>query len=204
MERRAFLLGMGGLIAGQFLLSGAGGAYAQGGNNNQQSPDHPFSGLVDMKTGQPYCPSSDKFSLALFMTQQQSYPSCGGAFIGVYQGITLLNAGNQIEPVIIMPRATEQSDPDDRRNLSRAEQMGFKILTGDLEEIQRAAKQLGTAFETNDKGQVSGHSLDAFFLTPSGQKLFQHYAEDQFGMMSRIESFLERCVAERKQLKQCL
>lgn len=201
MKRRSFLIGVGGLVAGQFLLSGSSRHNVSG---DFEQSDHPFSVLQDMQTGQPYRPSPDRFSLVLFMTAQQSYPSCGGAFIGVSQGIKQLDADHQIQPVIVMPRLVDQANYDDQRNLYSAQQMGFTILTGNLEDIQNAAMAMDTAFEVNNHGKANGHSLDAFFLAPNGQKLFNHYAEDRYGMMARIETLFERCAAQRRELTYCL
>lgn len=142
---------------------------------------HPFAGLMNVNTVSRFQPDPHKFSMVLFMTAQQSYPSCGDTFLGVVQLISALNAYHDIEPIIVMPRAKDQKNPNDQRNASRATHtydgnLRFTILTADLDRVQQAARSVGTSFSTDRHGKVDGHSLDAFFLSPEGECLYSSRA----------------------------
>src|SRR5690606_9947772 len=101
---------------------------------------HPFAKLVDIDTGRTFQPVPNAFNLTLFMTAQQSYPSCGAAFLSVqYVRDTLPDAGS-MRPILVMPKISDQMNPEDLRNLSTARSYGsYQILTGALEDVCRAA-----------------------------------------------------------------
>lgn len=183
MNRRQFLSTLG---AG--FLAAVTPAYAK------DSP-HPLARLTDINTGTNFRPSPDKFSLVIFMTAQQNYPSCGGAFIGLSQVIDMSEQGERIQPILVMPRISDQSIPSDHRNLARATSydVGFTILTGELNDVIASARDVGAYFELDAQGKVNGHTLDAYFLTPSGKKLFRHLAEDNFTMTPLTNRLLSRC-----------
>lgn len=142
---------------------------------------HPFTGLMNVNTASRYIPNPHKFSMVLFMTAAQNYPSCGDTFLGVTSLISTLNARNDIEPIIVMPHTSVQNNPNDKRNAARAtntypDNIRFTILTADLATLQQAAHAVGTSFSTNRGGKVDGHSLDAFFLSPNGDLLYSSRA----------------------------
>ncbi len=192
MKRRDFLS----LLAAQCFLSGS--VFAQ-------TNRHPFESLIDIETGQYFKPNSEKFSLVIFMTAQQSYPSCGGAFLGVRQVIMDMGVNNNIEPILIMPRIGDQQDPHDHRNLAQAKSydVNFRILTGSLLDIKNASAGVGAFFKINAADKVYGHTLDAYFLTPSGKKLFQHPAEDYFTFSPLVEKIIGKCHTPEN-IKLCL
>ncbi|MFP4314507.1 MAG: hypothetical protein ACLFR0_09325 [Alphaproteobacteria bacterium] len=157
---------------------------------------HPFSGLIDINTGQNFRAQNGVFNLTLFMTAQQYYDSCGGSFIGVRQVVFETNAHDRIQPLLIMPRVTDQIDPSDLRNLARAQDSdaGFKILTGDLESVMSATNAVdGAFFNLNGQGKVSDHTLNAFLMTPSGNMLINHLADDYFTYINLVERVMQQC-----------
>lgn len=156
---------------------------------------HPFASLINPDTGRGYEPQSGKFALALFMSAQESYPSCGGAFIGIYQTLAYSQWSNYIEPVLVMPKISDQSNKDDIRNLRRAKSFdtAYTILTGDLPDVLRASESVGAFFELNSQGKVNGHTLDAFLLTPSGNMIFHHRADDHFTMVEMVDKAIGKC-----------
>ena len=183
MNRRSFLSG---IAASSFLPSLV----------LAQSSAHPFARLINPDTGHLYEPQAGKFTLAMFMSAQESYPSCGGAFIGVHQALAYMRRPDKVQPVIVMPKISDQSNTNDYRNLQRAKssEVDFTILTGDLGDVLAAADMVdGAFFERDNNGKVSGHTLDAFFLTPSGRMIFHHRAEDNFTLTPLVDRAIQVC-----------
>ncbi|MAE50490.1 MAG: hypothetical protein CMH27_01630 [Micavibrio sp.] len=156
---------------------------------------HPFAALINPDTGRRFEPQGGKFVLALFMSAQESYPNCGASFIGMYQTLSDSEWADHIEPVLIMPKISDQSNPKDIRNLQRAKSFPtpYTILTGDLADIVRASRDVGAFFEFDENGKVSGHTLDAFLLTPAGKMVFHHRADDNFKMVELVDKAVGHC-----------
>lgn len=187
MNRRVFLSG----ISATALLPQFTAAQEVQGNS------HPFEFLRDISTGENFRFDEERYNLVIVMTAQESYSDCGGAFIGVHQIMTELNARDTIHPIMIMPRVADQSyGQSDLRNIARAQRSEYPItiLSGDLTDIQAAIATLNGAFlEIDPQGKVSGHTQDAYFLTPSGNQLLSHRADDYFTFVPLIDRIIGRC-----------
>lgn len=184
MNRRSFLTA---LAASAFMRPSLGTA---------QEAGHPFAALVNPDTGRNYEPQEGKFALALFMSAQESYPDCGGAFIGVHQTLAFSRWSSYIEPVLVMPKISDQSNPSDINNLRRAKSAAtpYTILTGPLPDVLLASEKVqGAYFKLNAAGRISGHTLDAFLLTPRGNMIFHHRADDHFTMVDLVDRAIGHC-----------
>ena len=164
-----------------------------------QSRAHPFEKLIDVKAERRFSPEPDTYTLALFMTAEQLYPSCGEAFLCVHYVKQQLPNPDKIQPVVVMPKTTDQTNPQDRRNFNRAwnSDLGFKVLTGELHDVQNAAQQYGAFFKTR-QGKVIEHSLDIVFMTPSGEKLFQADTGNFYLVEKTINELLNACNSPAK------
>jgi len=157
---------------------------------------HPFAGLINPDTGRVYAPQAGKFTLAMFMTAQESYPGCGGAFLGIQQTLAVSPWRDQIAPVLVMPKISDQTNGSDIRNLRRAKSYDppYTILTGALPDVVRASEAVeGAFFELNAQGKVNGHTLDAFLLTPAGNMIFHHRADDYFTLVDLLDRAMRGC-----------
>lgn len=172
VTRRAFL--QTGAVAGVFAAAGQQ-ASAQTPCENL----HPLSPLLDIDTGKHFSPRENVFNVALFMTAQKSYASCGEAFLGMDHIVGRASKNTlQIKPILVIPKISDQTDPDNRDNLSRAQKAGnFTILTGSLRDVRAAAAHYNAIYEL-ENGKVSGHTLDGFMLSPNGAQMFRHDARD--------------------------
>lgn len=184
MERREFL----------FMMA------AQGwGLFSPTKPAHLLDGLTDISTGRDYVRDPKKFSLILFITAQRSYLSCDSALLSVRQVMRTMTAEKVIDPVVVMPKISDQASSSDRRNLNLALQMAlpFTILSGDLAKMQSAAQKVGAYFETNSEGKVTGHSQKMFFIAPNGKKLAEHDAEEVFNFIPLAQRLIMGCASKR-------
>ncbi len=179
MNRRQFITG----LPAAFLIAGQEAVAAP--------PAHPFAALKDLATGDNFVPDPQKFTLALFMTAQKFYPSCGSAFMTAQ---IVVESHSRVQPVLVMPKVSDQPDRNDLTNLTAAmnSPAGFKILTGELSQVQAAARALGAEF-TFSGTKVDGHPQQAFFLTPSGQKLFHSSYDDHITIGFTIQDLLSAC-----------
>ncbi len=178
-----------GAMAGVFAAAGQG-ASAQTACENP----HPLSPLLDIETGQHFTPRENVFNVALFMTAQKSYASCGEAFLGMdfIVGRASKNA-LEIKPVLVIPKISDQTDPDNRENLSWAQNAeNFTILTGSLRDVRVAAAHYDAIYEF-ENGKVSGHTLDGFMLSPSGEQLFRHDARDHLTFADLSARIIDAC-----------
>lgn len=162
---------------------------------NAQTATASITSLTDVETGRNFEPEEGKFNFVLFMTAAQHYPSCGGAFLTAMALVQELDAADEIQPILVMPNVRYQQNPSDTRNLSRATNspVDFKILTGEINDIVRVARGMGAFYEFDANGRIAEHSQDAFFTTPSGNKLIQHRADDHISLMPLVGRILENC-----------
>lgn len=144
-------------------------------NAGAEPAAHPFAGLTEIvkregqiTLGQPYAPSG-KHSLVLFMTAQETEPSCGAGFIAL--DVVQSGLSQRVEPIMIMPRPVDQLYVDDLRNLNRALSGAYtvQVYSGDFATIQNAALASNAGFETNAAGKITGHGEEAILLDPAGQ-----------------------------------
>ena len=159
------------------------------------APRHPFAKLIDLDTVRHYRPDPQKFTLAVFMTAQQNYASCGEAFIGVRELISMLGAQDKIDPILVMPRSADQPDPSDLRNLAKAQQYKMRVLTGALPDVLAAAYAVGASFQIDSQRKVVGHEDPprAYFLTSRGETLAHHPANDYLGFLKDARRLMNAC-----------
>lgn len=154
----------------------------------QANRPHLFSGLTDVRAsqaaGEPvlFQPEPGKHVVALFMTAQQSYISCGEDLAGIVQIMQYMGLEDRITPVVIMPNAQNQSDPTDSRNLNSIwANPDFRVLTGSLDEIQRVVGRIPRAFfEYDENRRIDGHTRDAFFFDENGDFWRSFRADSMF------------------------
>ena len=162
---------------------------------------HPLNKLINIETGQRYTPENNKYQLALLMTAQQSQPNCGATFIGLHQLFSALaqqGLNSQIEPVLIMPKPADQSQGKaDLLNLTRATKtyahLDFTMLTGSINNLMEAANKLGGKFTLNKSNKIDNHTLDAYFLSPSGNKLLEYPSVDGMSSIESVSNIINKC-----------
>ncbi|HCQ70750.1 MAG: hypothetical protein CL570_01620 [Alphaproteobacteria bacterium] len=170
-------------------------------SDNHAAPHHPFSALLDIKTGHHYQPKENKYQLALLMTAQQSQPNCGASFIGLHQLFSALQRqglSSDVEPILIMPKPADQSQGKaDVLNLTRATKtyahLDFTILTGSVSHLVKAASDLGGKFIINTQNKIENHTLEAYFLSPSGNKLLKYPSTDGFSSIESVQNIIKKC-----------
>lgn len=196
ITRRGFLSGIGAAVFAASLPM----------DKAQAASVHPLGHLDDITTLNKFEPRAGAFGLVLFMTAQELYPGCGGAFVGAGSVLQYRQSAGiaDIQPILVIPKVSDQPDPQDLRNLDRAlaGEPRYTVLTGALPDIVRAASNVGQAFYEIDKasGKVTGHTLDAFFLTPSGNRLFSHRAEDSIVYTETVDKMLSNCTLPRNEM----
>ncbi|NCT40389.1 MAG: hypothetical protein GW778_01845 [Alphaproteobacteria bacterium] len=185
----------------RYFLRGAA-AFAAASNvspSHAQSRSHPLSQLIDINTGRNFEPQLDRFSVALFMTAEQRYPSCGAAFIGIQGVIDWVSSSAPLQPVLIMPKFKNQPDPSRRENLASVTDtyanLNFTILTGELDQLRDVSEVYGDPFTfDNARSVVSDHTLDAFLLKPqSGGVLLRYRADDYYNSSPIIQDLINGC-----------
>jgi hypothetical protein len=178
MNRRQFITG----LPAAFLIAGQEAVAAPSA--------HPLSRLKDIATGENYKPDPKTFDLVLCMTAQKNKPRCGSAFLSAES----VSEGRPIQPILVLPKISDQSSPEDISNLTRAmsSKAGFKILTGDISDIRAAARKIG-GFFSPAQGKISDHSEEAFFLSPSGGLLFKTSYDDNITMMMVADQIIQKC-----------
>lgn len=160
---------------------------------------HPLSQLLNVQTAKPYRPDSAKMTLVLFMTAQQSQPSCGASFDALRQIMQDPFIKSRLRPLIVMPIPPDQSQgKNDVRNLTRATtiyaSLALEVLTAELPTLLRVSNTiLPGAFRVDAQGKVYDHTLDAVFLSPSGTKLFQQRSDQGIALTKSIRKFLDKC-----------
>lgn len=160
---------------------------------------HSLGGLSDIATGAAFQPRAGAYGMVIFMTAQELYANCGGAFVGVASVMTYRQSTADIQPILVIPKVSDQQDPQDMRNLHRAlgADPAFTILTGELPDVMQAAGNIhGAFYELDAQGKVSGHTLEAFFLTPSGKLLFHHPAEDSITYTGLVDRMVDSCALD--------
>lgn len=159
------------------------------------APYHLFANLIDLGTERNYQPHAQKFTLAVFMTAQKYYASCGESFLGIKQIIGEQARYGEIDPVLVMPRLADQLDPSDRQNLAKAQDYNIRILTGPLPDVLAAAHSVGASFQVDVRGKVAGHEdpANAYFLTPYGKSLAHHPAPDPLRFSRVVGQLLDAC-----------
>lgn len=184
MDRRRFLAGLG------------AACFAPAAAADSGAGAHPFARLDNPDTGGRFVPRPGIFTLAIFMTAQKIYEDCGSAFGGIYQTLAYLQHPGLVRPVLVMPRLSDQQNPHSMDNLARAKsgEIDFTILTGALPDVLAAAERVdGAFFEQDANGKVSGHTLDGFFLTPSGKTILRHNAADNITLTNTIDHAMGQC-----------
>lgn len=138
----------------------------------QASPD--LRRLRDYDTGATFVP--DKPSLvALFMTAQQMYSSCGELFLYGDAEVSEIRGGERnIEKIMIMPPLQSQPHPSETRNIGSAKSSGFKVLTADLQTTLDISRTIaGRDVFAVERGKITGHSQKAFFYNISDARRFE-------------------------------
>lgn len=138
----------------------------------QASPD--LGRLRSYDTGAMF--STDKPSLvALFMTAQQMYSSCGELFLYGDAEVREIKGGERnIEKIMIMPPLQNQPHPSETRNIGSAKASGFKVLTADLQTTLDISRSIaGRDVFAVERGKITGHSQKAFFYNIHDARRFE-------------------------------
>lgn len=128
------------------------------------SGDNLLRRLQHDDTGQGFIPSKPSL-VALFMTAQTMYASCGELFLYADAEVEEIRGGSRnIDKVMIMPPRSAQLSPAENRNVDSAKASGFKVLTADLNTVLEVSRAMaGRDVFAVDGGKISGHSQKAFF-----------------------------------------
>lgn len=115
-------------------------------------------------TGSVFVPSKPSL-VALFMTAQTMYASCGELFLYVDAEVDEIRGGSRnIDKVMIMPPRSSQLSSTDNRNVDSAKASGFTVLTADLNTVLDVSGRIaGRSVFAVDGGKITGHSQKAFF-----------------------------------------
>lgn len=119
-------------------------------------------------TNRPYHPSKPSL-VALFMTAQTMYASCGELFLYVDAEVEEIRGGSRnIDKIMIMPPRSAQIDQGDDRNIGSARASGFNVLSSDLNTVLDVSRQIaGRDVFAVENGMITGHSQHAFFYQAS-------------------------------------
>ena len=130
--------------------------------------------LRDYTTGQPFQTSKPSL-VALFMTAQQMYTSCGELFLYSNAEVSEIRGGERnIEKIMIMPPLQNQPHPSETRNIGSAKASGFRVLTADLQTTLNISRAIaGRDVFAVESGKITGHSQKAFFYNLRDDKSFE-------------------------------
>ena len=133
-----------------------------------------LSAFTNYDTGQPFYTSKPSL-VAVFMTAQQMYSSCGELFLYANAEVEEIQGGSRnIEKVMIMPPRVNQSHPSEDRNLGSARASDFKILTADIQTTLDVSRQIaGRPVFAFENGKITGHSQKAFFYSRKDGRNFE-------------------------------
>lgn len=123
-----------------------------------------LSKLKHDDTGRSFVPSKPSL-VALFMTAQTMYASCGELFLYADAEVDEIRGGTRnIDKVLIMPPRSAQLSPSENRNVDSARASGFTVLTADLNTVLDVSNRIaGRSVFALEGGKISGHSQKAFF-----------------------------------------
>ena len=112
----------------------------------------------------------------LFMTAQRMYPSCGDLFYHASAEVNEIKGGaRNVEKIMIMPPLESQQFPEERRNIQPAKDLGFTILTSDIQSVLSASRRLaGRGVFAFDGQKITGHSQKAFFHDVKRGRSFEY------------------------------
>lgn len=164
-----------------------------------QEQRHILSNLTSLRSPDlaPFVPAPDKHIIALFMTVQQSYISCGEDLLGIRQIIDYMGLQDRVTPVVIMPSARLQTDPQDSRNFDSiwSGYTDFEILTAPIEELEQITAQTDGAFyDYDDQGRIRGHTRQAIFFDPNGNQVGNFRADSLYhSYFDRINRIFQQC-----------
>lgn len=130
--------------------------------------------FTDYATGRPF--QTDKPSLvAVFMTAQRMYISCGELFLYGRAEVDEIRGGRRnIETVMVMPPIENQLHSSERDNIGSAQASGFKILTADLDTTISLSRQMaGRRVFALEDSKITGHSQKAFFYNINDGRSFE-------------------------------
>jgi hypothetical protein len=205
MDRRSFLKGLGiTSVAGTFSIAGGldGGAAVNAQAQAQLS--HPLERLTDIHSLERLRLNPNKFNLVFVMTAQESYSNCGAVIGSIYMLSNEAFFREKVNAVVIMPRVADQSNTSDTANLARLQSLqgqGGSVVTGALDDVRNAVESLDGGFlEFDGNGKVSGHTQEAFFLSPSGRDMFRHRGDDYFTIEHYIHQMVAHCDRRRRDI----
>lgn len=170
----------------------------------QTRDSHPLERLTDIHSLERFQLSPNKFNLVFVMTAQESYSNCGAIIITMHVLSEEAFFRDRVNATVIMPRVADQSNISDTANLARlqgVQEKGVRVVTGALPDVQSAVESLNGGFlEFDGNGKVSGHTQEAFFLSPSGRDMFTHSGDDYFTIEHYIHQMVANCDRRRRDI----